>query len=247
MTGMNEQRSRHFETVIKLRFDQVSGIVSVVSTDNNDKEALYEELIYRAQVRDFDYLALCSAEGNFETLYGHPIQPLNPEPFVEALLQSEQRVAVGVDSDENEVVLFGVDAAYPMQNGDMSTGLIAAVPLEYITDFLSLEDKGQLMYYHIIRPDGSFVIQNPNTELWPFFEELQKHLALAENDSSEENSIDEFGIALKDHKKYAATFEVNGEERQIYGIPLPYSEWYLVAVMPYGILDDTINRTLLHI
>ena len=35
MSGMNEQMSRHFETVIKLRFDQVSGIVSVVSTDNN--------------------------------------------------------------------------------------------------------------------------------------------------------------------------------------------------------------------
>ena len=33
MSGMNEQMSRHFETVIKLRFDQVSGIVSVVSTD----------------------------------------------------------------------------------------------------------------------------------------------------------------------------------------------------------------------
>ena len=65
--------------------------------------------------RDFDYLALCSAEGNFETLYGQPIQPLNPGPFVEALLQGEQRVAVGVDSAENEVVLFGVDAAYPMQ------------------------------------------------------------------------------------------------------------------------------------
>ncbi|WP_370775367.1 hypothetical protein [Holdemania massiliensis] len=38
MSGMNEQMSRHFETVIKLRFDQVSGIVSVVSADNNDKE-----------------------------------------------------------------------------------------------------------------------------------------------------------------------------------------------------------------
>ena len=52
MSGMNEQMSRHFETVIKLRFDQVSGVVSVVSTDNNDIENLYEELIYRAQVRD---------------------------------------------------------------------------------------------------------------------------------------------------------------------------------------------------
>ena len=242
MSGMNEQMSRHFETVIKLRFAQVSGIVSVVSTEINDKETLYEELIYRAQVRDFDYLALCSAEGNFETLYGQPIQPLNPGPFVEALLQGEQRVAVGVDSAENEVVLFGVDAAYPMQNGDMSTGLIAAVPLEYITDFLSLEDKDQLMYYHIIRPDGSFVIQNPNTELWQFFEQLQTHLALADNDSSEESSIEKFCIALKNHKEYAAAFEVNREERQIYGIPLPYSEWYLVAVMPYGILDHTINN-----
>ena len=242
MSGMNEQMSRHFETVIKLRFDQVSGVVSVVSTDNNDIENLYEELIYRAQVRGFDYLALCSANGKFQTLYGQSIQPLNPEPFVEALLQGEQRVAVGVDSAGNEVVLFGIDAAYPMRNGDRSTGLIAAVPLDYITDFLSLKDEGQLMYYHIIRPDGSFVIQNPNSELLYFFEQLQKQLGFTANELTVENPIEEFGAALKNHEEYATTFEVNGEERQIYGISLPYSEWYLVSVMPYSILDDAINN-----
>ena len=242
MSGMNEQMSRHFETVIKLRFDQVSGVVSVVSTDNKDRESLYEELIYRTQARGFDYLALCSAKGDFQTLYGQSIQPLNPEPFVEALLQGEQRVAVGVDADGNEVVLFGVDAAYPMHNGDRSTGLIAAVPLEYITDFLSLEDDGQLMYYHIIRPDGSFVIQNPNTELWHLFEQLQKQLDPTANELSVDNSIKEFGAALKNHQEFAMTFEVKGEERQIYGISLPYSEWYLVSVMPYSILDDAINN-----
>ncbi|MDR3895332.1 MAG: response regulator [Blautia sp.] len=234
--------SRHFETVIKLRFDQVSGVVSVVPTDNKDRESLYEELIYRTQARGFDYLALCSAKGDFQTLYGQSIQPLNPEPFVEALLQGEQRVSVGVDADGNEVVLFGVDAAYPMHNGDRSTGLIAAVPLEYITDFLSLEDDGQLMYYHIIRPDGSFVIQNPNTELWHLFEQLQKQLDPTANELSVDNSIKEFGAALKNHQEFAMTFEVKGEERQIYGISLPYSEWYLVSVMPYSILDDAINN-----
>ena len=242
MSGMNEQMSRHFETVIKLRFDQVSGVVSVVSTDNKDRESLYEELTYRAQVRGFDYLALCSAGGDFQTLYGRSIQPLNPEPFVEALLQGEQRVAVGVDADGNEVVLFGVDAAYPMHNGDRSTGLIAAVPLEYITDFLSLEDDEQLMYYHVIRSDGSFVIQNPNTELWNFFVQLQGQLDSKADELSVDNSIKEFGDALKNHEEYATTFEVNGEERQIYGISLPYSEWYLVSVMPYSILDDAINN-----
>lgn len=242
MSGMNEQMSRHFETVIKLRFDQASGVVSVVSTDNKDRESLYEELIFRAQVRGFDYLALCSAQGDFQTLYGQSIQPLNPEPFVEALLQGEERVAVGVDADGNEVVLFGVDAAYPMHNGDRSTGLIAAVPLEYITDFLSLEDDGQLMYYHVIRSDGSFVIQNPNTELWNFFVQLQRQLDSKADELSVDNSIKKFGDALKNHEEYATTFEVNGEERQIYGISLPYSEWYLVSVMPYSILDDAINN-----
>lgn len=243
MSGMNEQMSRHFETVIKLRFDQVSGIVSVVSADNNNKEKLYEELVYRAQVRNFDYLALCSAEGNFQTLYGQSVQPLNPEPFVEALVRGEQRVAVGIDSAGNEVALFGVDiTTYPMQDGSMSTGLVAAVPLEYIGDFLSLEDEEQLMYYHIIRPDGSFVIQNPHTELGDFFKQLQKQPDSTANELSEESSIKEFGAALKKREEYVTTVDVNGEEHQIYGIPLPYSEWYLVSVMPYSILDDTINN-----
>ena len=137
--------------------------------------------------------------------------------------------------------MFGVDAAYPMQNGDKSTGLIAAVPLEYITDFLSLEDEGQLMYYHIIRPDSSFVIQNPNPELWPFFDQLHNQWDPTANKSNVENSFEKFGAALRESKEYATTLEVNGQERQVYGVPLPYSEWYLVAVMPYGVLDDTIN------
>ena len=138
--------------------------------------------------------------------------------------------------------MLGVDADYPMHNGDKSTGLIAAVPLEYITDFLSLEDEEQLMYYHIIRPDGSFVIQNSNTELWYFFEQLQKQLDPTVNEFSAENSLKMFSDTLKNHEEFATTYEVNGEERQIYGISLPYSEWYLVSVMPYSILDDTINN-----
>lgn len=241
MSGLNEQISRHFESVISLRFDQVSGIVSVVPADKNAKENLYEELVYRAQVRNFDYLALCSAEGDFETLYGQPIQPLNPALFAEALTAGEQRVAVGVDSAGNEVVLFGVQVAYPMQNGDMSNGLVAAVPIEYVTKFLSLKSEGQLLYYHIVRPNGSFILKNPNTELWDFFNQIQKQLDPATKNLSAENPIKEFGDALKSRKEYAATLDVDGGKVQIYGIPLSYSEWYLVSVMPYGILDDTIN------
>lgn len=243
MAGMNKQMSKHFETVIKLRFNQVNGIVSVVSADNKNKEKLYEELVYRAQVRNFDYLALCSAEGNFQTLYGQSVQPLNPEPFIEALIRGQQRVAVGIDSAGNEVALFGVGiTTYPMQDGSMSTGLVAAVPLEYIINFLSLEDEENLMYYYVFRPDGSFVIQSPHTELRDFFKRLQKHPDSTANELSEESSIKEFGAALKKREEYVTIVDVNGIKYQIYGIPLPYSEWYLVSGMPYSILDDTINN-----
>lgn len=149
---------------------------------------------------------------------------------------------MGVDSTGKEVVLFGIDASYPMRDGSKCTGLVAAVPLEYITDFLALQDENQLMYYHIIRPDGSFVIQNRNMELAGFFEQLQEQLQSESGNSLQGTLIEEFGSALKNHKKYSGTLEVDGEKRHICGISLPYSEWYLVAVMPYSVLDDTINR-----
>ncbi|HBA62744.1 MAG TPA: hybrid sensor histidine kinase/response regulator [Lachnospiraceae bacterium] len=241
MSGMNEQMSSHFESVIELRFSQVDGIVSAVLPEFGDKERLYEELVYRTQIRDFDYLALCSEEGDFETLYGQSIQPINPEAFLGALLQGEHRVAVGTDAAGNEVVLFGVNAGYPMQNGEKSIGLIAAVPLEYITSFLGLENDDQIVYYHIIRLDGSFVIQNSNMELLSFFEELQERLASSEENSAGKDVIAEFSAALKNDQEYTATLEVNGVRQQIYGKALPHSEWYLVSVMPYSILDSIMN------
>ena len=122
-----------------------------------------------------------------------------------------------------------------------STRLIAAVPLEYITTFLSTEGKNQLMYYHIVRPDGSFVIRNPNTELWDFFEQLQKSAETAAAKASSESAIHAFGTALEHRSTYNTILDIGGEKRQICGIALPYSEWYLVAVMPYGVLEDAVS------
>ena len=104
ISGMSEKMAKHFESVIQLRFNQVDGLVSVVLPESYDQKTLYEELVYRAKVRNFDYLALCSANGGFVTLYGKPIQPLRPKPFVEALTQGEKRVAIGEDSNGPKVV-----------------------------------------------------------------------------------------------------------------------------------------------
>ena len=50
MSGLNDQMANHFESVINLRFDQAEGIVSAVENNETDIDAVYEELVYRAQI-----------------------------------------------------------------------------------------------------------------------------------------------------------------------------------------------------
>lgn len=240
MSGMSEQISSHFESVIKLRFNQVSGLVSVVPADNPDTDTLYKELVYRARVREFDYLALCSADGNFETLYGKRIQPLNPEPFVEALVRGEQRVAIGVDSDGNEVVLFGVDAHYPMSGGNLCTGLVAAVPMEYIADFLALDKEDQMLSFCIIRNDGSVVVSNSNIGLEDSSQRLPELLS-SYDDSATAYSVEAFDDALQNNRSYVSTISFNGEEQTLHSAPLSHSEWNLISIMPYNQLNGALD------
>lgn len=241
MAGMSEQIASHFESVIKLRFNQVHALVSVVPSDGRDQEELYSELVYRARARDFGYLALCSSDGNFETLYGEFIQPLNPEPFVEALVRGEQRVAIGEDAEGKEVVLFGVDADYPMLDGSPSTGLVAAVPLEYITDFLSLNKENQMLSFCVIRDDGSIVIDNSHIG----FGDTSRYLPeMLEAYDHSEYSAQAFSDALQNDQTYASTIKVDGKEQKLYSIPLSNSEWNLISIMPYNRINgvmDTLN------
>lgn len=244
MSGMSEQISRHFESVIDLRFEQVGGLISVVSPDNHDKEKIYEELIYRARVRGFAYLALCSVNGEFETLYGQPIQPMNPGPFVEALVQGEQRVAIGESAEGKAVVLFGADASYPMRNGEKCTGLVAAVPLDYITEFLALEKEDQMIYFCIIRSDGSMVISNSHIGALDSSKGLPEQLDPYKGSQNTEYSAEAFADAMKNNRTYTATVMLDGVGQKLYSIPLSNSEWNLISIMPYNQLNqvlDTLN------
>ena len=248
MAGISEQISSHFSTLIELKLEQVETAKKVVAFDEGNVEDLYNELTYRVSVRGFDYLALCAENGELEMLYGEQLQLADPDPFFSSLRNEEQKVAVGKDRSGNEVVLFGVSAQYPMKNGRNSMAMVTAVPLEYISSMLEVEGENGLLYSNIIRVDGSFIVRGMSGEYSNYFESLY---ARYQDDNQEELDayIQEISHAMVNEEDYSAILGFGGSRQQVYCTLLPYSEWHLVTILPFGALNEAIegmnqNRTL---
>ena len=164
MSSMGERISKHFETIINLRLSQAEAVVTVVSSEGGDMGQIYDELIYRTEVRDFASLALCAESGEMEILYGEGATLIDPDSFLKSLRKGERKVAVAADDSGEQIVLFGVNAHYPMSNGEESIAAVMGVPAQYINDELALEREDIEMYAHIIREDGTFVIRDKDIE-----------------------------------------------------------------------------------
>lgn len=241
MSGMSEQVARHFRTTIGLQLGQIEEIVEYTHPESVVYgESMLEELSVSGRVRGFDSLALYTSEGNFEMVYGEPVTLIDPEPFLNSMIEQKRKVAVGRTESGEGVVLLGVAAHYPMKSEEDCIALVAAIPVEYINETLSLEENNAMGWCHIIRSDGTYVIKNSDVYRDSYFTRLRE--AIEGVDGKEpEQYVQELQQAMCAKEDYSAIVLVEGEKRHIYCTSLPDSEWYLVNVMPYGILDELIS------
>ena len=241
MQGLGEQLSKHFEGIIELRFDQLEGLKEVIPEEITEVDALYAELAYRARVRGFKHLALCSATGDFQTIDGEAIEPRDPQLFLETLTGGKKSVMTGTDAQGATVVLFGVAGKYPMADGGVSTGLVTALPIAAIEDILLQESEESLLHCHLIRMDGSFVIHSAHGEANDFFNDVRDRYSTIDRAIVDEHLL-ELQQAMETRNVYASSMVSEAYREQVYEIPMPYSDWYLIMVMPYGELDKALTE-----
>lgn len=248
ITGINNQITTHFKTIMNLKLEQAETAVEVVDADTDQADDLYKELIYRIKVRNFDYLALCSDDGSIEMLSGESIELADPEPFFNSLRRREKKIAVGTDNSGNEIVLFGINAHYPMKDGTKCMAIIAGLPIEYIDSLLRTEDKNALLYSHIIRKDGSFITSDTNVQYKDYFTSLYDRCT-GEDKSTIDAYVKNMKTAMEKKEDYSVVLNLTDGRQQINCMSLPYSEWHLVTILPFGILNETVdnlnyNRTI---
>ena len=245
MESLSQQIAMHFETTIGLRLQQVEALVigtPPAAESNKGHQQVLDELSYNAKARGFDYLALLSEDGQFEMIYGNPLEISDPGPFMNSLKDDDLKVAVGNDAENNRILLLGVPAEYCMDDGSGALALVAGLPVDYITSTLSLEEDANKTYSFIIREDGSFVIRTGDAYRDSYFDRARKLYENVDGQSPEEY-ISALQAAMRAGEPYSGQFQISsGERRHLYCTKLAYSEWYLLTAMPFGNLNASINQ-----
>ncbi len=242
MSGMSEQISLHFQTVVGLRLSQLEALMGAVPTGGETNiEERFSDLVRDAKARGFDYLAFYTSEGDFKMLYGEQMFVTDPPPFDGSMAAGQKKVAVGTDSAGNRIVLMGQPIPDLVMPDGTYIALVAGLPVEYISTTLSLDENNSLVYSHIIRRDGSYVICSADQLGENYFGQIRS-LFDSDEMGQAEQYVEELSAAMQENREYSSVLRVSsGERRHLYCTMLPYSEWYLVTVMPYGALDEVVN------
>jgi len=241
MSSMSDQITMHFETTIDLRLNQLDALVeTVVTKDIHENLAAQSNLIENAQAREFSHLAFCRADGSLDMLYGPPLCLTDPPPFVESLIEQQEKVAVGSDASGETLILLGIPANHMPVGEDPCIGLVAALPISYITETLSLNENSNHVYSFIIRRDGSFIIRTNDAYRDNYFDRV-RDLYEKVDGGDPELYLQALNNAMSRGEDYSATFVIRGDTRQLYCSKLAHSEWFLLTFMPYNALDQIIS------
>ena len=242
MRGLNERIVLHFRTTIEYSMSRVTDVVDVVPPDEElEIREMREALIENAKGRDLKYLALYSEDGEFEMIYGSQILAMDPEPFLESLKKGDRKAASGSSKTEERILLFGVPASYSMKNGEKSIALVAGMETNDIKNILALDEGNNLVDSHVVRRDGTFVIRSGDAFRENYFDRVRAALE-GRPEEERERLLEELTESMAAKQDFSIVMSTGEERRHLYCTLLPYTEWYLITELPYGVLDEVVDH-----
>lgn len=243
MSEMSVQVQQKFQSIIELRLNQVKGITLRTPEDGAVYgEELLAELRLSAQVRDFSYLAFYAGDDSVEKIFGDDISYTDDPHIMERLLQDGNVITEAEKEDGSRVLLLGVQAEYPMEDGKKSVALFAGFPMDYLNEALFLDEADTVVYYHIIDVNGNFVIRNSGAFRESYFDRIMETYSAYEGKTPAQY-VEELSAAMLNNKVYYANVVIDGEGKQIYCSKLPgNTDWYLIFAMPMDFMTKSVSE-----
>ena len=238
MDGMNEQVSLHFETIIDLRLTMAESIARIAVDEKSGSYGTKEDIEYGARARHFLCAFLYSADGRIEMIYGDPVTLNYPDLFLASVQKGERKTASAVCDSGEDVILFGVPCEYPMSDGTESLAIVVGLSSAYMSEVLFLDSDSSLAYSFVIRRDGTFVARSDDAVHSTYFDRLY---SIFEGQKEEADFyIRQLTEAMDAGKDYSVILKDGASRWHLHCTGLPYCDWYLVTVLPFDKLDQTI-------
>ncbi len=241
MSNINDRISKHFDAISdQCLIPMTTFAENIPPMCESNKEEYCKWMTYYGHSRDYESVSWCDDEGNLETIYGDPLQYSGPPKFLETFKNGDGRVAVGYNGSGEQVVLMCAPVSLSIPGMEDCVAMIGELPISYLSNILSLEDEKSLVYSLVIRKDGTFVVRNSAAVRDNYFD-LVRALYKETNGLSPEEYITELEAAMKAGKDYSTMIQVDGVRQHMYASSLPNSVWYLVTLMPYGALNESVE------
>ncbi len=238
MDGMNEQVSLHFETIIDLRLTMAESIARIAVDEKSGSYGTKEDIEYGARARHFLCAFLYSAGGRIEMIYGDPVTLNYPDLFLASVQKGERKTASAVCDSGEDVILFGVPCEYPMSDGTESLAIVVGLSSAYMSEVLFLDSDSSLAYSFVIRRDGTFVARSDDAVHSTYFDRL--YSIFEGQKEAADFYIRQLTEAMDAGKDYSVILKDGASRWHLHCTGLPYCDWYLVTVLPFDKLDQTI-------
>ena len=82
---------------------------------------------------------------------------IDAEKFRNSMQNGERTISIGIGPDGERSAVIGVPFEIQMKDGRVSIAMVGKIPIEYISEALSLDDDDALMYSFVIRKGGRTV------------------------------------------------------------------------------------------
>ncbi len=244
MSNINDRISKHFDAISDQCLTPMTTFAeNIPPMCDGSKEEYLKWMTYYGHSRNYDAVSWIDDAGNLETIYGGTIEYSGPLDFVDIMKRGESCVAVGNNGDGEQVVLMCAPVRLSIPGMENCVAMVGELPISYLVDTLSLdtmEDNSTLIYSLVIRKDGTFVVRNSAAVRDNYFDRVRAVYQETDGQTPEEY-IAELEAAMEEDRDYSTMVLVDGVRQHMYASSLPNSVWYLVTLMPYGALNESVE------
>jgi len=244
MSNINERISKHFDAISdQCLIPMTTFAENIPPMCDSSKEEYIKWMTYYGHSRDYDSVSWLDDEGNLEMIYGDPIEYSGSPDFVDIMKSGEGRVAVGYNGAGEQVVLMCAPVSLSIPGMEDCVAMVGELPISYLIDTLSLdtmEDQGTIIYSLVIRKDGTFVVRNSAAVRDNYFDRVRAVYEETDGQTPEEY-IAQLQAAMQEDRDYSTMVQIEGVRQHVYVSSLPNSVWYLVTLMPYGALNESVE------